>query len=134
MGQYWRIVNLTKKEYLDPYTLGSGAKLWEQVANDLPGRALIVLLAAMPVPRGGGDLNLDDDVAKRTIGRWAGDRIALVGDYGVRGDIRSMPKCPPADVYDECSAEGLYVDVTSDVLAVLRHELNDAMVTWPEEE
>jgi hypothetical protein len=33
MGQYWRVVNLDKCEYIDPYALGSGAKLWEQRHN-----------------------------------------------------------------------------------------------------
>ena len=102
MGQYWMCINLDKKEFIDPHKLGSGLKLWEQIANHPGvGTALIILTAAMPEPRGGGDFDLDNNwhgpertlpehsitpgpmpeeyptVAKRTIGRWAGDRIAL---------------------------------------------------------
>lgn len=94
MGQYWIPVNLDKKEYLDPHKLGTGLKLWEQVANHPgTGTALLILCAAQPVMRGGGDLSLDtgrekyDELAASIIGRWAGDRIALVGDYAEQSDL-----------------------------------------------
>ena len=29
-------------------------------------------------------------IAARTIGRWAGDRIALIGDYAQDGDIKEI--------------------------------------------
>ena len=35
MGQYFYIVNLTKREYIDPHRLDCGLKLIEIVANDL---------------------------------------------------------------------------------------------------
>jgi hypothetical protein len=124
----------------------------------------------MPEQRGGADLDLGDEegfvgalkkaagvsyseIAKRTIGRWAGDRIALVGDYAKRDDL------PPEDdadlIYDLCgsdedrwaavehyrnyaeqtgnpkykdkadrlAAAQLYRDITDDVCAVIEHEL-----------
>jgi hypothetical protein len=173
MGQYWRCVNLDKREYLNPHKLGCGLKLWEQLANHpSTGTALIILCAAMPEPRGGGDLDTDDEredplvkdlkeaagvsyseIAKRTIGRWAGDRIALVGDYAERDDL---PAEDNADIiYDLCGSDAdrwssiehyrkyaedtglakykdkadrlaaaqLYRDITDDVCAVIEHEL-----------
>ena len=121
MGQYWYPVNLDKKEYIMPHKLGAGLKLWEQLANHPgTGAALIILCAAMPEERGGGDLSLDwhDDeelteeakktcgvnyaaVARRTIGRWAGDRIALVGDYAEKGDL--PPEFDADLIYDLCA-------------------------------
>jgi len=125
----------------------------------------------MPERRGGGDFDLEEDedefvhdlkkaagisyaeIAKRTIGRWAGDRIALVGDYAERGDL------PPEDdadlIYELCCSEEerqesvnwlkekaierqdpeleekairlanaqLYRDISDDVCAVIEHEL-----------
>lgn len=124
MGQYWYAVNLDKREYVHPHKLGSGLKLWEQLANSPgTGAALIVLCAAMPEPRGGGDLDLDqnwhgpertgagagpvvdsyNDIAKRTIGRWAGDRIALVGDYAEDGDL--APEHEASKIYRLCTDE-----------------------------
>jgi hypothetical protein len=121
MGQYWKVVNLDRKEYVNPHKLGCGLKLWEQLAGHPgTGAALIILCAAMPEQRGGGDLDLDDEegfvsdlkeaagqgyaeIAKRTIGRWAGDRIALIGDYAERGDLK------PGDnadiIYDLCTTD-----------------------------
>jgi len=128
MGQYWKPVNLDKREYVNPHRLGSGLKLWEQLASHPgTGAALIILTAAMPEQRGGGDLDLEEnwhgpegkcprhnvspgptpedypEIARRTIGRWAGDRNAIVGDYAERGDL------PPEDhadlIYDLCQTE-----------------------------
>ena len=94
MGQYWKAVNLDKRQFISPWSLGSGAKLWEQLANPGPGQALIILLAAMPTPRGGGDLKADP-----VIGSWAGDRVVLVGDYAKDDDFPTSP-IPFSEVYD----------------------------------
>jgi hypothetical protein len=143
MGQYWKVVNLDKREYVMPHRLGSGLKLWEQLANSPgTGEALIVLCAAMPEARGGGDFDLDanwhgpertggdegpiiakyQEIAHRTIGRWAGDRIALVGDYAEDTDL--APEHEASTIYGRCEKGGEYTDVSDDVAAVIEHELN----------
>lgn len=165
MGQYWVVTNLDKKEFIHPHKLGTGLKLWEQLASHPgTGAALIILCAAMPEARGGGDLNheLPDDefvedlkkaagvsyveIAKRTIGRWAGDRIALIGDYAERGDLK--PKDDADLIYDLCASDEdrleqvahlkklgdadkanrlakaqLYKDISDDVCQVIENEL-----------
>ncbi len=163
MGQYWKVVNLDKREYVMPHRLGSGLKLWEQLANSPgTGEALIVLCAAMPEARGGGDFDLDSnwhgpervdmsregpvvpeyqEIAHRTIGRWAGDRIALVGDYAEDTDLKKKHKA--SAIYGLCMSTedakeyglpdgateaDLYVDVSDDVAAVIEHELNGKYV------
>ena len=152
MGQYWKVVNLDKHEFIMPHTLGCGLKLCEQLATHPgTGAALIVLCAAMPEARGGGDFDLEENwhgperkfpennctpgpmpedyptVAKRTIGRWAGDRIALVGDYASNEDLERGPGDPPiSEVYYLCSgrdAAESWVDVSEDVARVIEHEL-----------
>ncbi len=148
MGQYWIPVNLTKKEFVDPHKLGTGLKLWEQAANHpSTGAALIILCAAMPEMRGGGDFDLENDtqdynaISSRTIGRWAGDRIALVGDYAEKTDLEPGDK---ADlIYTLCThledidtedmiefrkehcliLNDFYTDISEDVAAVIEHEL-----------
>jgi hypothetical protein len=137
MGQYWLAVNLDKKEFIDPHKLGAGLKLWEQLANHPgTGAALIILCAAMPEPRGGGDFDMGVNwhglerneamktgeidgvtpgpmpegysvVARRTIGRWAGDRIALVGDYAEDSDLPA--EFHASKIYGQCSNEGKYI-------------------------
>ena len=130
MGQYWKPVNLDKKEYIHPHSLGAGLKLWEQLANH-PGTAaaLILLCAAHPYSRGGGDLGdnpyyhgdaelTDDSII---IGRWAGDRIALVGDYAEDGDLPE--EFQASTIYGECEEGGKYKDITEMVAAVLLEQL-----------
>lgn len=99
MGQYWMPVNLDKREYICPHRLGGGLKLWEQ-ANNPPGTpvALFILTTAMPAPRGGGDFQ-----PHPAIGRWAGDRIAVVGDYAEDSDLPKAP-VPAGIIYSLCHA------------------------------
>jgi len=113
MGQYFKAVNLDKREVVCPWCIGGGAKLWEWAAN-AQGAALTLLLRKSSAG-GGGDyygyrpqkIDLGTDGAHMThqailqkvrsvallegqpiprvsdaiAGRWAGDRVALVGDY-----------------------------------------------------
>jgi hypothetical protein len=133
MGQYWKVVNLDKREFIHPHKLGCGLKLWEQV-NNHPGTgpALLILCAAMPVRRGGGDLSKDSEVAKRTIGRWAGNRICLVGDYCKEDDIPGfdLTKIRFSEDADEPLEEGeiLFTDISDDVCAVVEEALNGKFV------
>ncbi len=121
MGQYWIPVNLDKREFVDPHKLGAGLKLWEQLANHPgTGAALLVLCAAMPEKRGGGDLKEDP-----TIGRWAGDRIALVGDYAEREDL--APEHEAESIYEKCR-KGEFLDITSQVCRVISRELEGKFV------
>lgn len=97
MGQYWLVVNLDKHEFVHPHKLGNGLKLGEQMGSHPgTGAALIALCAAMSERRGGGDLIEDPEI----VGRWAGDRIALVGDYAERSDL--PPRFNADLIYDLC--------------------------------
>jgi hypothetical protein len=144
MGQYWYPVNLDKKEYIDPHKMGCGLKLWEQLANNPgTGTALVALCAAMPKPRGGGDLEENP-----IIGHWAGDRIAFVGDYA---ELTDLPEEFNADcIYSACTEDetrfneqieylrknkrddeadrlqkiGMFKDITDEVAKVIEKELD----------
>jgi len=89
MGQYHFPVNLTKKQYLHPHRLG---KLMEFIsAQDGIPQAMILLLACSN-GRGGGDFRGEDP--EGLIGSWAGDQIAIVGDYFEQEDMpnHNLPK------------------------------------------
>jgi len=102
MGQYFRIVNLDKKEWIEPSTW----KLWEICANN--DIRMLGYLLATNNPDGTSVIKhfTDPEKAKRKygesfkilyydekykmgfgvpkceyFGRWCGDRIAIVGDY-----------------------------------------------------
>ncbi len=76
MGQYFRFVNCTKREYVDPWQLGGGAKLWEWCVNREAG--IFPYLLRRSNEGGGGDV---EDLDPAYAGRWAGDECYLVGDY-----------------------------------------------------
>ena len=109
MGQYFKAVNIDKQEYVCPWCIGGVAKLIEWAAN--PQGAIFTLLLRKSDHGGGGDYfgyktqNLVIDTENpqtlvdalragvamegrpieatedSIVGRWAGDRVMLVGDY-----------------------------------------------------
>lgn len=101
MGQYHLTVNIDKKEFLDPHTLGDGLKLVEQFGNPYPGiRSALLVLLACSNGRGLGDLPRDS-----LVGHWAGDRIAVVGDYTEPEDITGHDA---SVIYDACRSSAYY--------------------------
>ena len=83
MGEYFRIVNLDKKEYLDPHECEGGVKFWEVVVNPKMPQLLAYILN-----------NYD--------GIWAGDRIAIVGDYDESWS--GVEKC---SIYELCMNQNI---------------------------
>ncbi len=76
MGQYFYAVNETKKEYVSAWDIGGVAKLWEWCVNKWAG--IFPYLLRKSSEGGGGDITISDP---EYAGRWAGDRVYLVGDY-----------------------------------------------------
>jgi hypothetical protein len=44
MGQYYKLVNLDKKEFVSPWEIGGVAKLWEWAANHTQCGPITLLL------------------------------------------------------------------------------------------
>lgn len=101
MGQYFILLNLDKKEYIHPHRLGCGAKLWEIAVNKIS--AVFAFLLRQSSEGGGGDIQKD----YKNAGRWAGDRIVVVGDYDESG------------LYQKAAKE--YREISGDII----EELND---------
>jgi hypothetical protein len=99
MGQYHSLVNIDKKEIVNPHGLGLGAKQYEHL--NLQGSlsdALYLLLMTSPC-RGGGDLP-----ATPMSGYWAGDRVLVYGDYTQESDVPFIAKGE--------NPENSYTDIT----------------------
>lgn len=141
MGQYHVVVNLDRQEYLEPHRLGDGAKFAEQLCTygGTPA-ALYILLGASAAGMGGGDIEQAktcrwNEEAKRFewvetdpewnrrlakwVGRWAGQRIAVVGCYTKPEDLPTREGDPPADrIYHLCT-EGVFRDITAEIIPIL---------------
>lgn len=88
MGQYHYVINIDRHEYLDPYALGDGMKLMEQAMSIGGTMTGLCLLLAASNGRGGGDLRLPEGHPHAAlVGSWAGNRIAIVGDYAEDADL-----------------------------------------------
>jgi hypothetical protein len=100
MGQYHRIANHTRKEYICSHGLGCGMKLWEMASSRYAPQTALLLLLAEDNGGGGGDV-----APHPLVGSWAGDKIGVHGDYGsspesqaawskeykdISGDVRDM--------------------------------------------
>jgi len=84
MGQYHLTVNLDKKEFLMPHKLGVGLKLLEQVGVEWSTPDALFMLLASSNGQGSGDFQ---DDANNMVGRWAGDKIVVIGDYANREEL-----------------------------------------------
>lgn len=103
MGQYYLVVNKTKKEYLYPHEFGSGLKALEFLPDGRVTAGLGILLLKTD-GSGGGDLHSDSSL----IGSWAGDEIYIVGDY----DSSKLYQL----------AEKKYKDISKNVVELLKSE------------
>jgi hypothetical protein len=97
MGQYYKLVNITKGEFIHPHSFSEGAKLLEFGTGRYGSMMGLSILLASGNGRGGGDLTSD----KQVVGSWAGDQIVIAGDYGDTGLF--VPEGVNLNLYDYAS-------------------------------
>ena len=112
MGQYHKLFNLDKKEFVKGHDIDNGLKLMEQCGFQKSTSTALWLLLACSNGRGGGDAKQHP-----LIGTWAGDRIAVIGDYAEPDDI---PGLDASEMYH--SGIDNYKNISADVLAMLNAE------------
>jgi hypothetical protein len=111
MGQYHILVNVDKREWVDPWDIALGSKQWEHTSGEswpLVGSladAMYILTMTSPA-RGGGDLPKVD-----ISSRWAGDRVMIVGDYTEDEDL--PPEFLGSELYT--TAQNSYTNITDKV-------------------
>ena len=101
MGQYYFIVNLDKKQYLNPHRFNDGLKACEFGSGGNILKALSCLITKSD-EGGGGDWQDESGIA----GSWAGDRIWAVGDYD------------SSKLFDQAEKE--FEEISSKVIPVLK--------------
>lgn len=112
MGQYYKVVNTTKGQYLEPHTFGSGSKLMEFSSDGTSIMQGLAILLADGNNRGGGDLRSDNPL----IGSWAGDNIVIAGDYADEGKFVPV-KNHNAPLYAYASEN--FEDISEEVICCL---------------
>jgi len=105
MGQYYKIVNIDKQQYLSTYAFNEGAKLLEFGCSSEGTLTALAVLLADGNGRGGGDLHSDNPI----IGSWSGDRIVVAGDYADEGKfLKSEEVMKYAMLQGESQVTNLY--------------------------
>jgi hypothetical protein len=79
MGQYHKIVNQTKRQYLEPFSMRASERFPAILASEDMTRSLSWLVCMSENPYW-LQLKLSSDRASRLLGSWAGDTIEIVGD------------------------------------------------------
>jgi len=105
MGQYHKTYNLDKKEFIHPHHIDNGLKLYEQIADVHSSSTALFALLANSNGRGGGDFPKHD-----LIGRWAGDRIIVQGDYAE----------PTDNGYQDPEVLETFTDISAEVSDMLK--------------
>jgi hypothetical protein len=87
MGQYYLVINLDKRQYLNPHACGEAAGLMD-FASNVAGTmtALALLLNDRDRAEPG-----DSEPGGEVHGSWSGDRVVIVGDYGPDGRYTDRP-------------------------------------------
>lgn len=139
MGQYHLIANFDKHEFIHPHNLGDGLKLMEfgmSANGTLTGLAILLAASNKGGARGGGDLhpwiadhgawdsertvpgdpNYADRLMEHVVGRWAGDRIGIVGDYFQPDDVPGVSSDELEDLWGENKNWINISDVVSDAI------------------
>jgi len=114
MGQYHKLINITKKEYIVGHEIGIMLKHYEQIGfeGSMADVLYCLMIAQGNDPRGGGDVS-----GHKYIGRWTGDDVAIVGDYYdcELGDNHKYYK-----LYDEVEADKDYKNISPSIRSMLR--------------
>jgi hypothetical protein len=85
LGQYFVLVNETRKEMVCPFCAGGTSKLFEWCAQ--PHSGLLPYLVRRSNETGGGAIAAPANVS--FAGRWAGEEVYLVGDYDQSGRYKA---------------------------------------------
>ena len=78
MGQYHKLINISKNEFVVGHDIGINLKHYEQIGfeGSMADVLYCLMIAQGDDRRGGGDVS-----GHKFIGRWVGDQVAIVGDY-----------------------------------------------------
>ena len=112
MGQYHKLINITKKEFVVGHDIGINLKHYEQIGfeGSMADVLYCLMIAQGNDNRGGGDVS-----GHKFIGHWPGDQVAIVGDYYTEDtDNRSYK-----NLYDIVEDDKHYKNISPSIRAML---------------
>lgn len=113
MGQYHKLINITKKEFVVGHDIGINLKHYEQIGfeGSMADVLYCLMIAQGDDRRGGGDVS-----GHKLIGHWTGDPVAIVGDYYTEDtDNRSYK-----NLYDIVEDDKHYKNISPSIRSMLR--------------
>ena len=113
MGQYHKLINITKKEFVVGHDIGINLKHYEQIGfeGSMADVLYCLMIAQGDDRRGGGDVS-----GHKLIGHWTGDPVAIVGDYYTEDtDNRSYK-----NLYDIVESDKDYKNISPSIRSMLR--------------
>ncbi len=118
MAQYCLVANLDRKEFLSPKQFGEGVNLWSFGFNSV---GTMTGLAILLNPSDGRRFPLDGGPVNPIIGRWAGQRIAIIGDYLMPTYARHVDvPGEQGELYFRIDEQGDgWIDISEHVIATL---------------
>ncbi len=88
MGQYFRIVNLDKREWFDPGDFGETEKHPDRSPKTMAAFGRLLMTSSFPT----GGFDDGTPFPPTSDGRWCGDRVVILGDYArMTLDVREGP-------------------------------------------
>ena len=105
MGEYFIICNVDRKEVLDPGVFGHGYKPGDLLFNATSKGVLHGLLHLLSLSGSVGGIQRRE--TDPLFGRWAGNRIALIGDYYLRGSAGILGARTTTWIYGTVKMAGL---------------------------
>jgi len=113
MGQYHKLINTTKKEFVVGHDIGIMAKHYEQIGfeGSMADVLYCLMIAQGNDRRGGGDVS-----GHKFIGHWTGDQVAIVGDYY----SEDTDKPEYTSLYDIVEYDKHYKNISPSIRSMLR--------------
>lgn len=116
MGEYFVICNLDRKEALDPGVFGHGYKPGDLLHGALNKGVLHGLLHLLSLS--GSIKGVRERISDPLFGRWAGQRIAIVGDY-YEGLVADLTWEQEVQFVDVRNGQDGWIDISEHVVRAI---------------
>lgn len=128
MSQWYKVVNLSKRQYINPKRMGCEHGAMYEFAMDrgLPLMQALALLLKDGAPGCDSSSNIyNGNPYKAMVGSWAGDHIVFAGDYALDGYFvpEEIPKWNEINLYHAIDSN-MFRDITEECIILVCENAN----------